>query len=179
MLDHFMIDLETMGIRPTSAIVSIGITHFDQEKILGEFYTPVSLTSCLEHGLTQDQSTIDWWAKQSVEARAAWQTEDAPTLTDGLTLMYKWMASKGSSKNAAPWGNAASFDLVLLNNAFKAIEADPPWIFYNEMCYRTLKNMFKVGAMTRRGTHHNALDDAVFQTQHLHRILAVHKIQLP
>jgi hypothetical protein len=179
MLNHFMIDLETMGIRPTSAIVSIGIAHFNQTDVLDSFYTPVNLSSCLAHGLTQDQSTVDWWAKQSIEARSAWQTDDAPTLSEALTAMYKWMVCKGSVKTNAPWGNAASFDLVLLANAFRAIEADPPWVFYNEQCYRTIKNIFKIGETPRQGTHHNALDDAFHQARHLNRILAIHKIPLP
>lgn len=177
-MKHFMIDLETIGIRPTSAIVSIGIVHFDQDTIIDQFYTKVSLADCLDKGLTQDQSTMDWWAKQSVEARAAWQGDDAPSLQEALTIMTRWMGIHGTVKENCPWGNGADFDLVLLKNAYDAINADPPWQFYNHHCFRTLKNLFQVGAMQRRGTHHNALDDAVYQTQWLHRILAVHKIKL-
>ena len=179
MKKHFMIDLETMGLRPTSAIVSIGITHFDKDRILDSFYTPVSLQSCLAAGMTTDPSTEKWWSEQSLEARSAWQVDTAPKLLDALTDMTKWMLSYGTHKENCPWGNGSDFDLVLLQNAFAAIDADPPWQFWNHYCFRTLKNMFDVAKMTRRGTHHNALDDATFQTQYLHRILAVHKIALP
>ena len=178
MKSHFMIDLETMGIRPTSAIISIGIALFNQDTIIDTFYSPVSLQSCLLAGLTTDKSTEDWWAKQSVEARAAWQVEDAPTLPAVLSKMTAWMRSHSSQKESCPWGNGADFDLILLKNAFNAIDADPPWEFYNHHCFRTMKNMFTVGPQPRSGTHHNALDDAISQTHHLHRILTVHKLTL-
>lgn len=178
MKNHFMIDLETMGLKTNAAIVSIGVIRFDQTSILERFYTPISLASCLEHGLTTGQSTVDWWQKQSAEARAAWQCDDAPSLETGLTLFNQFLTSFGKPENICPWGNGVDFDLVLLNSAYKAINADVPWKYYNHHCFRTIKNMFVVGNMIRRGTHHNAMDDAEYQTQVLHRIFKVHKIIL-
>ena len=177
-MKHFMVDLETMGLRPTSAIISIGIVHFDQDKVIDTFYTNVSLTSCLEYGLTTDKSTEDWWAKQSVEARAAWQDANAPDLLAALSMMATWMRKYSNDKMMALWGNGSDFDNVLLANACRAIGAETPWRYYNNHCFRTIKNMFLVGDMPRVGTYHNALDDAMTQVNHLHRILAVHKINL-
>jgi len=171
---HFMIDLETMDTAPTAAPVSIGVVYFDREKALDTFYTPVNLSSCLAAGLTQSMATVDWWAKQSIEARSAWQTPDAPTLLEALTRLSRWLAAHASTSDTAPWGNAASFDVVILENAFKAVGADAPWRFWNHMCFRTVKSMFPhVATPVRSGTHHNALDDAVFQTEHLLNIIRV------
>jgi len=178
LLKHFMIDLETMGVRPTSAIVSIGVVHFDKTSVLGEFYTPVSLADCLKHGLTQDQSTIDWWAKQPAEARDAWQRPDAPPLADALVKMSRWMQTFATPKFICPWGNGSDFDNVLMVNAFNALSADPPWKFYNHHCFRTMKNMFQVADVPRQGTHHNALDDAHHQVRHFQSILQVHNLDL-
>jgi exodeoxyribonuclease VIII len=174
-----MIDLETMGLRPNAAIVSIGAVHFDSRDLRSEFYTAVSLQSCLDHGLTTDQSTIDWWAKQSVEARMAWQTEHAPSLTDALTGLTQWLRKIGTDKEICPWGNGADFDLVLLGSAHRALGVDPLWKYYNHHCYRTMKNMFTAAEYPRMGTHHNALDDAIHQASHLQRILAKHNLVLP
>lgn len=176
---HVMGDLETMGVRPTSAIVSIGAVHFDQTRIISEFYTPVSLASCLQFGLTQDQSTVDWWMKQSVEARMAWQRDDAPPLEVAMVEFTRWIRSIGDEREICPWGNGSDFDNVLLVNAYRALEADPPWKFYNHHCFRTMKNMFSVPDFPRQGTHHNALDDAKHQTHHLHRILSKFNLTLP
>lgn len=176
---HVMLDLETMGLQPNAAIISIGAVHFGQEDIFSEFYTSVSLKSCLDHGLTQDQSTVDWWMKQSVEARSAWQTPDAPQLMEALTQFTVWLRSFGSEKEICPWGNGADFDLVLLGSAHRALQVDPPWRYYNHHCFRTMKNMFNVPDFPRQGTHHNALDDAKHQARHLQRIMAKFNLQLP
>lgn len=173
-----MIDLETMGLRPTSAIVSIGIVHFAQTEIIAKFYTPVSLASCKEFGLTTDKSTEEWWAKQSDEARKAWDQPDAPTLDMALSKMARWMREWASPRDICPWGNGADYDLVLLANACRAIEVETPWPYYNHHCFRTMKNMFEVEPSARVGTYHNALDDAITQTNHLHRILDQYKIRL-
>lgn len=176
---HIMIDLETMGLRPNAAIISIGAVYFDASNVLSEFYSNVSLKSCLDLGLTTDQSTIDWWHKQSVEARMAWQRDDAPDLMAALTQFTVWLRSIGGQKEICPWGNGADFDLTILGSAHRALDVDPPWQFYNHHCFRTMKNMFQVVDFPRQGTHHNALDDAKHQAVHLQRILTNHKLSLP
>lgn len=77
------------------------------------------------------------------------------------------------------WGNGADFDPVLLSSAYRAIGRPPPHKFYNVHCFRTLKNLFPVEKPARDGTHHNALDDAIHQVKHLHKILQEHGITLP
>jgi exodeoxyribonuclease VIII len=41
------------------------------------------------------------------------------------------------------------------------------WEFWKDKCYRTVKGMYPDVKMERSGTHHNALDDAFYQTLHL------------
>lgn len=176
---HIMVDLETMGLQPNAAIVSIGAVHFDKASTYSEFYTPVSLKSCMDAGLTQDQSTVDWWMKQSVVARMAWQREDAPSLMEALTQFTVWLRSIGSDREICPWGNGSDFDNVLMVSAHRALDVDPPWKFWNHHCHRTMKNMFPVADILRQGTHHNALDDAKHQVAVLQRILFNYKIELP
>lgn len=171
-----MIDLETMGLRPTSAILSIGAVRFDESHSYETFHQPILLASCYDAGLTFDQSTVDWWAKQSVEARQSWQNDAAVPLTEALTRFVRWLESLNGP--IAPWGNGADFDLVLLKSAFEAIGADVPWKFWDHHCFRTVKNLFKVGPMPRTGTYHNALDDALTQAAHFHRISKVHGVRL-
>ena len=176
---HIMIDLETMGLEPNAAIISIGAVHFTKDTLLEEFYSAVSLKSCMDHGLTTTSSTVDWWMKQSAEARMAWQTEDAPTLPTALSEFNHWLRSIGSDKEICPWGNGADFDLVLMISAHRALQADPPWKYYNHHCFRTMKNMFRVAETPRLGIHHNALDDAKHQAVHLQRILTNYGQELP
>jgi hypothetical protein len=178
-MKHIMLDLETMGLRSNAAIVSIGACHFTADAIDPiDFHLPISLASCLEAGLTTDQSTIDWWAKQSVGARMSWQNAAAGSLLDVMGLFGQWLRSKGDP--IAIWGNGAGFDPVLLDSVYKALEADPPWKYWNVYCFRTMKNIHKdVSAPPFLGEKHTALADAVHQAQHLQKILKLKGIQLP
>jgi inhibitor of KinA sporulation pathway (predicted exonuclease) len=46
----------------------------------------------------------------------------------------------------------------------------PYYKFWNERCYRTVKNQYPDVKLTRTGTYHNALDDARTQAEHLVQI---------
>jgi hypothetical protein len=71
------------------------------------------------------------------------------------------------------WGNGASFDNAILAELYRVAKHPSPWEYWNDRCYRTLKNLYKqvVPPPERKGTHHNALDDAVFQAEHAVSIL--------
>lgn len=189
-MKHVMIDLETMGLRPNAAIVAIGAVHFRQVidlsgpvpclslEEVGEFRAAVSLKSCLDAGLTVDQSTVDWWNKQPAETRSFWQREDALSLESALTTFSRWLLTDSTESQISPWGNGADFDLVLLKSAYSALGADPPWRYYNNKCYRTIRSLFPVTEMPRLGTHHDALDDARHQFTVLRQIVRTHEITI-
>ena len=177
MKKYFMIDLETMGIRPTSAILSVGVVYFDRDNILDTFYSNVNLADCMSHGLTTDKSTMDWWNRPDLaEARKAWDTPEAPTLRDAMTGLCKFISGHAFIAEVCPWGNGADFDQPIIGNAFYALDADLPWKFYNSHCFRTLKNLYPPAFKPRSGTHHNALDDAISQVKQLHEIIRTHKL---
>lgn len=173
-----MIDLETMSTRSNAAIVSIGAVIFDETSILDEFYTPVNLTTCIEHGLHVDPRTVEWWEKQDPDAVLAWKTDSAPNMISALTEFCAWIRKHGDSKIVRPWGNGADFDLVIMINAFNSIDADPPWQFYNHRCFRTLKNMFPVQRAKPKDTKHHALNDARNQALHLIDIIGEYDLRL-
>ena len=83
---HIMVDLETMGTAPGSAIVSLGAVAFDPVAgTLGEeFYRVITLGSCQRAGLTIDAGTIGWWLQQSDSARAELVRDDAVALPNVL-----------------------------------------------------------------------------------------------
>lgn len=176
---HFMLDLETMGLQPNAAVVAIGIAYFDRDNIIDTFYTPVSLEDCKNVGLVTLKSTEDWWAKQSPEARSAWDVENPPSVLESLGAMAKWMRSHSAEKDIAPWGNGSDFDLVLMASMCRAVDVETPWKYYNHHCFRTVKNIFRVAEEPRTGVYHHALDDAVTQAKHLQKLLKVYCIDLP
>lgn len=171
-MNDVMIDLETLGRRPGCIILSIGAVMFDPEaQTLGsEFYTVVNQDSCrLNHDMHIDPETADWWRKQSNEAQKVLREAklpDAPSLILACGGFAGWLNAARASDQVRVWGNGSDFDNPILAEAFRRTQISLPWQFWNNRCYRTLKNLYPQVAAVRSGTHHNALDDAKTQAQH-------------
>lgn len=165
---NVMLDLETMGNGPDAAIIAIGVVEFDiAEKAIGsEFSVNVDLESSVKAGGVMDASTVMWWMRQSDQARSAFERQ-GERIEVALHLFSQWMASRGPRKDVLVWGNGAAFDNVILASAYRHLSIAPPWIFWNDRCYRTIKAQHPAITMDRSGTHHNALDDARSQALHL------------
>ncbi len=162
-MNNVMVDLETPDNKPTSGIVSIGAVKFDATGISDDrFYCVVDLQSSIDAGLTVSASTISWWMKQSDQARAVFNEPDACHLAIALQLFAAWLPD-----NCKLWGNGAGFDNPILANAYAALKMQQPWDFWNDRCYRTIAAMHPNNRRQQQGTHHNALDDAISQAQHL------------
>lgn len=171
-----MVDLETMGSGPMAAIISIGAVEFDPVSgLIGEsFYEVVNLKSSVENGGIIDPDTVMWWLGQSGAARLAVRSE-AVSVETALMRFGAWLSGCAPCNELRVWGNGADFDNVILATAFDRAGIVRPWKFWNNRCYRTMKSLHKDVPLVRTGTHHNALDDARTQAEHLIAIMAVAK----
>lgn len=165
-MNNVMIDLETMGTGPNAAIVAIGACQFDTTGVGAQFYEVVDLKSSVQFGMEIDPDTVMWWLQQSDSARRALCSGVPIHLNSALTSLAEWLPT-----NPVIWGNGAAFDNVILSHAYKINGLKTPWEFWNDRCYRTMKNMYPNISMQRTGEHHCAIDDAVSQAQHLIDIL--------
>lgn len=165
-----MLDLETMGNAPTSAIIAVGAVKFDPaaRRIVDKFYSRVDLQSCMDAGLVVSADTIMWWLQQSDAARGEFKGT-LPKLKmalDGFTLwMNKITATPGDSHRV--WGNGATFDNVILTSAYKALKMERPWTYKGDRCYRTIRSLFPNVPFRDFGTAHRADHDAEAQAMHL------------
>ena len=155
-----MIDIETLGTAPGSVILSVGAVTFDAET--GEFgeelYAPIEPQSAVDMGLTIDVSTLKWWMEQSEDARKEAFSGDQP-LSKVLFDLHQFVQSVEASR---VWAKPPSFDLVLLESAYRACAITIPWHYRTPRDCRTLFDM--TGATQPGfGTAHNALDDAKSQ----------------
>ena len=177
---NVMIDLETMGNGPASAIVAIGAVAFDitAGEIGPAYYNRVDLESAVRDGGVMDASTVIWWLQQSNEAR---DEIARPADMDMATAMQSFSAymSEIAEPDVVVWGNGASFDNVILRGAYQRTGLDAPWKWWNDRCYRTLKAQHRDVPFERIGTHHNALSDAESQALHLIRIIRPEYRQAP
>lgn len=171
---HVMMDLETWGTEPGCDIRSIGAVVFDPDGgniwEAGAFYQAVIGGDCL--GLETNPQTVDWWNKQSVEARSAFA--DPINITDGLRDFTKWYSVLGPSENVTLWCNGPHFDEVILKAAYRACGLVHPWHYRAPRDFRTELEGAGWPDVPFIGTSHNALDDAIHQAR---CIIAARKIR--
>lgn len=177
---HLMLDMETMGNSPDAPIVSIGAVFFDPStgNTGAEFYQVVSLESSMSFGMKPDASTIQWWLKQSSEARSAILVDGAMGLREVLELLADFIAENAAngSHSVQVWGNGCSFDNVILRRAYVLTETPFAVPFWNDRDVRTMVELGKsVGINPRfdipfEGDLHNALSDARHQVKYVSAI---------
>jgi DNA polymerase III epsilon subunit-like protein len=161
-MKQVMIDLETLSTEHNACIVSIGAVKFDGKDILSSFKVNVTAESCKAAGLHLSLDTIDWWATQSPEARHLWM-DDAIALPNALDQFEDWYGTR----SLWTWGYGANFDIVIMENAFKAIGRKEPWKYVDVMCLRTVSNLRGLKVPRLEGVHHDALADARNQAKFL------------
>ncbi|MGK6418815.1 3'-5' exoribonuclease domain-containing protein [Citrobacter freundii] len=177
---HLMVDMETMGNSPDAPIVSIGAVFFDPStgNTGAEFYQVVSLESSMSFGMKPDASTIQWWLKQSSEARSAILVDEAMGLLETLELLADFIAENAAngSHTVQLWGNGCSFDNVILRRAYALTDTPFTVPFWNDRDVRTMVELGKsVGINPRldipfEGEMHNALSDARHQVKYVSAI---------
>jgi DNA polymerase III epsilon subunit-like protein len=179
-MNNVMVDLETLGVRPGSIILSIGAVEFSEEGLGKKFYSIIDQASCRDAGLTVDQYTLDWWDKQNGPAKQVLKDtlpcamKRAPSLKDVLSSFSLFIKE---AKFPAMWGNGSDFDNTQLAAAYSSVGIQMPFSFRDNRCYRTLRALFpEVKTDNDEGIHHNALDDAVYQAKYAVRILNYIKI---
>ncbi|NZC28915.1 3'-5' exoribonuclease [Escherichia coli] len=174
---HLMIDLETMGTNTNAPIVVIGAVFFDPQtgEIGPVFYIVISLTDAMNTGAVPDGGTIEWWLKQSSEARAAILT-DQVKLKDALSRFREFINEYSDEKFVQVWGNGATFDNAILRTSYERLDIPCPWRYHNDRDVRTIVELGKTIGFDARttipfeGVPHNALDDARHQAKYVSAI---------
>jgi len=170
---HVMVDLETLGTSSHAAILSIGAAAFDPwgKGVLDTFVMGVTLDSALKYGRV-DASTIEWWFSPSrADARLRLATHAQEDLDNVLFGFSEWVRRVADGAQVNLWGNGATFDNVILSNAYAAVGYDRPWSYSGDRCFRTLKNTSTVKAPKFVGVAHDPLDDTVNQITWLQAIV--------
>ena len=164
---HVMIDIETLGTKPGSVILSIGACKFDPMQLEGAvivdtFHQAITLASCTRAGLRMDADTVEWWLDGA--RRTAWdelQSMEKVQLDEALLGFSDWLRADDDTR---VWANGADFDCVLLETAYAVTGIPCPWTFRQTRCFRTFKNLAPaIKAPDTAWTQHNAVDDACTQ----------------
>lgn len=160
-----MIDIESLDITPTCVILTIGAVRFDPygagvvERL--ELRPTVDEQST-EYGRTISESTLQWWSGQSAdsleEAMGDWGRAPYKTC---MQMLHRFCSGR-----RAVWSNGASFDVVVLENAWARLGMQPPWPHYTIRDTRTLYEVAGVSLKDSKYTSkttHKAIEDAEHQ----------------
>ena len=168
---HCMLDLETLGLAPGCAIVSIGAVAFDPEGYIHDgpkvqFSRSIDVLTCLLSGLTVDPQTVAWWRTQSEAARKALTQEDTTPLARALAAFSEWYAQLQFD---SVWANGPAADIVWLEAAYRAIGERAPWSHRDVRCVRTVKALAGTKSGAFVGTPHDPVDDCINQIRDVQR----------
>lgn len=167
-----MFDLETLSTFPTAGILSIGAVKFTKDEIIDEFYVNLDLKETKElysDFFHIDKDTVLWWKEQKKEVLLQ-ALKNAVPVKEGLMKFYNWLPKN----DYTIWSNGADFDLPIMKNALHAINMGVPWKYWNQRCFRTIKETFDDASLIpikSSDQAHNALYDAKLQTEHLLNII--------
>ena len=171
-----MIDMETLGTKTDCAILTIGACRFDPrgDGITDQLSLKLDITEQTEvYKRTVDESTMDWWAKQSPDAiNEAFSDDNRLSFRDAMDQLFKFCWNRN-----AVWSNGAIFDIMIAESAFRQLDMRIPWPFWSVRDTRTLYDVAQVKLSDDgKSTSHKAVEDAIRQAKLVQR--AYKKISL-
>ena len=149
-----MIDLEGLATGPDTTILTIAAQAFDP---LGDgwydqqYYARVTLES--QHDRRIEQGTLDWWATQPAPARdEAFAEEGRIPLDQALDGLGKliWHSKR-------IWAQGPTYDMNILEHAYKSYNKPIPWQYYSVRDSRTVFGLWP--ELPKPPTSHHALED--------------------
>lgn len=148
-----MVDLETLSLRPTAAIIQIAAKPFnlDGTEVKNEdgsqlyhsyLKEDVDAASCAMYGLDFDMKTVEWWMKNTTANNHFKEPHRSCVISDALwnlaDYIKDWLDYTGSEE-VIVWSQGTDFDIAILSNAYRVVLGDDriPWKYYNVRDART------------------------------------------
>ena len=179
-----MIDDETLDVEPTAIILTLGAVAFKPKEGIvatkAKHYTSFDMVEQVGMGRTMSADTINFWMKAGNEEEREAKNrarEDAfkpgIDLKGGLQRFDEFVRSlEPDPKKVVMWCKGMDFDIAQLNSAYKMCGMENPWRYWNSRDMRTSvahaeEKSGKKFELSREGTYHNALDDAIYQAHEM------------
>jgi hypothetical protein len=165
MSSHLMIDIEGLGTGPDAAILTIAAQSFDP---FGtgyydrHYYARITLES-QENRRIQDD-TLAWWATQPEAQAEAFAEDNRVPLDQALDELYRlaW-------QHDYIWAQGPTYDINILEHAYKSYNKTQPWQFYRIRDSRTVLSLWPGRPVPP--TSHHALEDTRKQINILQQTL--------
>lgn len=174
---HLMIDLETLGLSSQPPLLQIAAATFDPmgEGVIAEFNAHVDPQSCLDLGTRIEWGTIEWWLKQSDEARSVITSAYRISITHAMQDLTGFCRINGVR---FAWSHGLSFDIPIISAYARRLNIKEPWSYKDVRDTRTLFDLVDIDvwetAKSVSGPTHDAVIDVrkqVLAVQAAHRRL--------
>lgn len=163
-----MIDLETLGVTPKSVVFQLGYTIFTESEIYARKIFHFNPLSQLMKGRSVEKGAVEFWQQQP---ETVWKTAKLDfESTAAIHLRDDW---KEHSIQKI-WANSPAFDLIIWEDLCRDFGLTVPWSHKDQMDMRTLKQIgltLNISGPDRKDPTHNALQDAIDQTEFVQIVL--------
>lgn len=168
-----MIDLETLGVNQSAAIVSIGAVKFNvlTGEIGDAYYRCISLDDALLYG-DINAVTLKWWMTQTQEAQSQAFNGNSK-IEETLSEFREWSTDSQTPCPKKFWGNGPTFDISKLEYHYDLLDMAYPWEYNKVRDVRTIVELASEIGMQRPtfkpedGEAHVAVEDAIFQAKYV------------
>ena len=160
-----MVDIEGLGTGPDAAILTIaaqsfdpfGTGHYDRH-----YYARITLESQETRRIQDD--TLAWWATQPDAQAEAFAEDNRIPLDQALDELYRlaW-------QHDYIWAQGPTYDINILEHAYKSYNKTQPWQFYRIRDSRTVLSLWPGRPVPP--TSHHALEDTRKQIDILQQTL--------
>jgi hypothetical protein len=179
-----MIDIETLGTRPGSPVLSIGVVIFDRDIVLRDDYEKISENKWNNLSVHVDTryviidmeaydfsinppsaSTLKFWLEQGDAARAELTKAGCHYIYLVLDDINRFFTHSGFTADSRVYAAPSNFDIPLMEALYHQHNMQPVWQHRQTACARIV---YKIAGVNPKeyniGTMHNAVDDAKNQT---------------
>lgn len=157
---NVMIDIETLGLVPGSVILSIAAVAFDQVNDDVIFDASISVSDSIDCEMEVDDKTVEWHREIGGHALKE-RDRHYRSLVDAL-CDFSWAVSSDD----IVWANSPSFDVVLIEAAYRTVDRPSPFFYRNLRDLRTAlaaNPLFDPKSVPFVGQPHDPVDDCRHQ----------------
>ena len=164
-MKDIMLDIETMGCSENAVMIQLAAVRFNRYtgETGGEFCMSITPESCKNYGFVEDQSTVDWWAKQNQDVLKGILDEAVHV----KEVVQQFNGFLQPHKETIVWSHA-TFDFVIVQNYLKKLSTQ----YMNYKKARDIRTLVDLSGIDLKkydwdkGKTHNALDDCKFQIEY-------------
>lgn len=169
---HIAIDVESLGLRPNSVVVSIGLVAFTiAAGTIATLYLVPNRQEQVSAGRVVCDATVAWWAQQEVAPCSVFKDPEVSVYSALESIKnFVDLLQVSHAGIDGVWGYGADFDNAMVQDLFATFGVEPAWNYKLNRCGRTATRIAGVSSEKSKIPHH-ALYDALAQANTIRQAL--------